>query len=108
MVRFIKSLLIILFFGLNFIIKFRHDGCECSEEFEGEFCEYIKGEAPTKRSTSGLMIGLIATFATLTAVSGVFIIRKLQKKSPKSIETVGVIEGGDSDVKIHQMDTEMT
>ena len=92
-----------------YLVTNRHKGCVCNDGFEGEFCEYIEGQAPTV-SLAGLFFLLIAVFVSLTVISGGFIIRKIRtKKASKAIETA--TSGSkvvNADVKVRTSNVEMT
>jgi len=85
-----------------------HKGCECNDGYEGEYCEYITGDAPQPASKLGLILGLIVTFTALSTLSGCIVIRNIRQKKAKMVEAVvGNSSSYDDDVKVHQSETEM-
>jgi hypothetical protein len=95
----------------SLIISFlccRHKGCSCKDGFEGDFCEYVEGEAPVKvASNTGLIIFLIVSIVILS-IAGGFYVRK-GRRATRSGTIESSSSGGDiEEVKVHKNQAELT
>ncbi len=102
--------LVFVFFMKFVLASCRHVGCECNQGFEGEHCEYIEGQSPTKKSKAGLIVGLVFLFIGITTISGLFIVRGLRKRrTPRDVEMANAPGGnGGNEVKVHEVDAEIS
>jgi len=85
-------------------LKRSHKGCICDEGFEGDFCEYKVGEAPTIKPSSGSGVGTVLGILTVIVVSVVgaaFWKRKMAKKklgNTVELPPVGELKADASDI----------
>lgn len=66
--------------------EIEHVGCDCDSGFEGDFCEYITGQAPVKKSNLGLMLLLVGGFTLLSTISGIIIVKGRSRRRKKMID----------------------
>ena len=91
-------------------VPFRHLGCACEGGFEGEYCEYIKGEAPIKKGVGGGIIAALIIGFTVISVLGGFIIirRKIVAKKAKTVESGSGSMVENEDAKVHTDGSDLT
>mmetsp|Transcript_23380 Transcript_23380/g.26625 ORF Transcript_23380/g.26625 Transcript_23380/m.26625 type:complete len:190 (+) Transcript_23380:88-657(+) len=66
-----------------------HKGCNCDDGFEGELCEYLKGEAPIPTSSVvGVVVGVTVSIVFVALVVGAIIItRKIRSRKVSDRDT---------------------
>lgn len=67
----------------------RHPGCECTREFEGENCQYIRTNASLDYTI--LTVTAIVALVTLCAMSVLVVVRRAGRKKPRYYHRTGVI-----------------
>jgi hypothetical protein len=76
----------------------RHVGCECKDGYEGDFCEYVNGNAPVKVTHVGTITMLSVAFTALLIIGGAI---RLRKKRVQQARSRGIpVESSIADVEI--------
>lgn len=74
----------------------RHNGCYCEQGFEGDFCEYVMGEAPIKVSTTiarTIFIAFLLIVISLSSIILVFVEVRRRRRTKEGIQMSESKEG---------------
>ena len=73
---------------ISTLFYFRHVGCDCDEDWTGEYCEYKFDQIMTSGIATRIFLGfMFALIAILLSLAGIFYWRKIEKNDRSTYET---------------------